>query len=373
MIIRIAIVLALLSPVAQAGPPVVVTTSTPNSGIQPVAEVDAKGNIHLIYFAGEAAHGDIFHAVRLNGAESFSEAVKVNSIDASALAIGTIRGAQLALGRDGHVHVVWMGSNKSHSEKGQTPMLYARSTDGGKTFEPERNLITKSYGLDGGGSVAADSNGGVEVFWHAGEHGAGEAGRQIWVTRSTDDGKTFTPEVAAWDGKTGVCGCCGMTAGASGDQSWVLFRSATERVHRDVYLLQSDRNGTKFSGERLDQWEIEACPMSAMSLGFSGDSTVAAWEAAGGDVAFAIVGTAIGGRVAHGAKKRKYPDVALAPDGHVLFAWIDGSGWEKGGPLAWQLFDPAGKAIGQPTRGPATPTWTKPAAVFDGSAFLIIH
>jgi hypothetical protein len=123
----------------------------------------------------------------------------------------------------------------------------------------------------------------------------------------------------------------------------------------------------------MDQWELEACPMSAMSLGFSGDTTVAAWEAEGGELAFSIVGTGVRGRVAHGIENRKYPDVALAPDGHVLLTWIDGAGWEKGGHLAWQLFDPAGKAIGPVTTGPATPTWTKPATVFDGRSFLIIH
>lgn len=74
--IRLAIVLALLSPVAHSAPPEVETMPTPNSGIQAVAEVDAMGNVHLIYFHGEAAHGDIFHAVRPAGAGKFSDAVR---------------------------------------------------------------------------------------------------------------------------------------------------------------------------------------------------------------------------------------------------------------------------------------------------------
>jgi len=373
MITRIAIALSLLTPVAHSAPPEVAAMAAPNSGLQPVAEVDTKGNVHLIYFRGDAAHGDIYHTVRQRGSQDFSEPIKVNSIDGSAIAIGTIRGAQLALGRDGNVHIAWMGSSKSVPEKGHTPMLYTRSTDGGKSFERERNLITKSYGLDGGGSVAADGTGSVEVFWHAGKHGEGEAARQIWVTRSDDGGKTFAPEVSAWSEATGVCGCCGMTAGSSGDQSWVLYRSATNRVHRDIYLLRSDGKGAKFTGERLDQWEIEACPMSAMSLGFAGDATIAAWEAKGGDIAFSIVGSTVRGRVVHGVEKRKYPDVALAPDGHFLLTWIDGAGWKKGGRLGWQLFDPNGKAIGLPKTGPATDVWTKPTTVFDGESFLIIH
>lgn len=348
---------------------------TPGGGIQPVAQADAAGNVHLIYFRGDdAASGDLFYCVRRKGEEGFGDPVRVNSTADSAIAIGTIRGAQLALGRGGHVHVAWMGSAKARPGKDHhaTPMLYARSTDGGKSFEPERNLITTSYGLDGGGAIAADDRGNVEVFWHAGPQGAGEGARQIWVTHSTDDGKTFAPEAAAWDQATGVCGCCGMTAGASGGKSWVMYRAATAGSHRDVYLLQSSGEG--FTGQRLDQWEIQSCPMSAMSLGFAADMTAAAWEAEGGDVAFSIIGTAIGGRVAHGAVPRKFPDIALAPDGRVLVAWIDGAGWKKAGRLGWQLFDRQGAAVGAPSSRPDNASvWTKPAAVYDGDGFLIVY
>ena len=322
---------AVIAPLLQAATPEVTVMGTPDGGIQPFAQADAGGNVHLIYFSGEAAHGDLYYTVRRKGSAEFGKGVRVNSTAGAAIATGTVRGAQLALGRDGHVHVAWMGSgmvtpNKDHH---RAPMLYARSTDGGKSFEAQRNLITESYGLDGGGAIAADASGRVEVFWHAAEKGAGESARKIWVTRSSDDGKTFAPELAAWDEPTGVCGCCGMTAGASAGKSWVLYRSATEKVHRDIYLLESDGKA-RFSGQKLDGWEIPGCPMSAMALDFAGDSTAAAWEAQGGDVAYAIVGTDIKGRVAHDSEKRKFPDVALSPDGHVLLAWTVPRGRKPG-------------------------------------------
>ncbi|MFT4638136.1 MAG: hypothetical protein ACI8T1_001454 [Verrucomicrobiales bacterium] len=366
--------LALLMALAH-GTPKVVEIRTPDGGIQPVAEAHASGNVHIVYFKGDPANGDLFHAVRLAGANEFSQGTRVNSQDGSAVAMGTIRGAQLALGREGHVHVVWNGSNKAAPDENhhRAPMLYARSNDSGKTFEPERNLITKAYGLDGGGAIAADDNGQVEVFWHAGSPDSGETGRQIWVTRSGNDGKTFAPEVTAWDKPTGVCGCCGMTAGASGNRSCVLYRSATERVDRDIYLLQSDGKQATFSGTVLDHWKTESCPMSAMALSFAGDATAAAWEGKGGDVAYAIIGTKIANRVPHREKKRKFPDIALAPDGHVLLAWVDGGGWKKEGALGWQLFAPDGKAIGTPKSGSVSAAWSKPGAVFDGNIFIIIH
>jgi hypothetical protein len=41
---------------------------------------------------------------------TFSSALKVNSHPGSAIAAGNIRGAHIALGRNGRVHVAWNGT-----------------------------------------------------------------------------------------------------------------------------------------------------------------------------------------------------------------------------------------------------------------------
>ncbi|MEO7649520.1 MAG: hypothetical protein ABIZ80_03565, partial [Bryobacteraceae bacterium] len=98
----------------------------------------------------------------------------MNSQPGSAIAVGTIRGAQLALGRNGRVHVARNGSMAAEpkgttnpdSGKPGVPMLYAGLDNGGKAFERQRNLMTLSFGLDGGGSIAAGHAGNVYVAWH---------------------------------------------------------------------------------------------------------------------------------------------------------------------------------------------------------------
>lgn len=52
-----------------------------------------------------------------------------------------------------------------HPDSGKPgmPMLYSQLDEAGKTFEPERNLMLHSFGLDGGGSIAADRNGNVYI------------------------------------------------------------------------------------------------------------------------------------------------------------------------------------------------------------------
>jgi hypothetical protein len=125
----------------------------PANGIQPQAAIDSRGTHHLVYHTGDAHHGDLYYTRSQEGGISFSPALPVNQ-GRSAIAAGTIRGAQLALGRDERVHVAWNGSNNDgplnpDSGKPGAPMLYTRLNDSGTAFEPQRNLMRHSFGLDG--------------------------------------------------------------------------------------------------------------------------------------------------------------------------------------------------------------------------------
>ena len=142
----------------------------PKGGIKPQVALDENGTLHLVYYSGDAHHGDLFYARSKDGGANFSTFLRVNRGN-TAIAAGTIRGAQLALGKAGRVHVAWngsidTGSLNQDSGKPGAPMLYTRLNDSGQAFEPERNLMLHSFGLDGGGAIAAGANGNVYVFWH---------------------------------------------------------------------------------------------------------------------------------------------------------------------------------------------------------------
>src|SRR5258706_2446646 len=139
----------------------------PESGLQPQVALDERGILHLVYYAG-----DLFYVRSSNFGANFSPALRVNSQPGSAVAAGTIRGAQIALGKNGRLHVAWNGSMQAEpkgplnpdSGKPGMPMLYTRLNYGaGLSFEPQRNLMRHSFGLDGGGSIAADRAGNVYV------------------------------------------------------------------------------------------------------------------------------------------------------------------------------------------------------------------
>jgi hypothetical protein len=357
----------------------------PNGGIQPEAAVDRAGKIHLIYYHGEPGNGDLFYVESSDSGATWSSPLRVNSKASTAIAAGTIRGGQIALGRNNSVYVAWNGSSKAESEgpmnpeagKRGAPMLYSRLNSSRTAFEPERNLMTHTFGLDGGGTIAADRAGNVYVAWHGKEAGApeGEAGRQVWVAESHDDGRTFAAEKPAWKEPTGACGCCGMAmfADSKGNVRG-LYRSATENVHRDIYLITSQDRGRTFSGEKLDTWQINACPMSSMAFAEADGRVEGAWET-GGHVYFENLNTTKAERIAapNENKNSKHPKLAITPEGDTVMVWTEGTGWARAGSLAWQLFDSRGKPVGEKHTEAGVPAWSVAAVVAQPRGAVILY
>lgn len=248
------------SPAGAAAGARVQVVRLPEGGYQPQAAVDARGTIHVVYLKGAAGAADPYYT-RREGA-GWSAPIPIASRPGSAVAMGTIRGVQLALGKEGRVHVVWCGSDKAgvKGPEGSAPLLYARLNDAGTAFEPQRNLMQATTALDGGASIAADADGQVYVAWQAGEHtGQREGERRLWVARSTDDGRTFSRETAAWNQPTGACPCCGVKAFADGQRGvHVLYRMAANRTERDMVLLSSTDRGRTFTGARIDPWVVDS-------------------------------------------------------------------------------------------------------------------
>lgn len=345
-------------------------------GIHPQAAVDALGMIHLIYCKGEARAGDIYYIHSTDQGRSFSPPVRVNSQPASDIVMGTIRGPQLAAGKDHRVHVVWMGSDAAQpkSPAGKAPLLYSRSRDDG-AFEPQRNLIGEHPGLDGGGSVAADGRGNVFVAWHASDAEPGEGNRRVWVRRSADDGATFDAETAAFKEPTGVCGCCGIKIAADQGHVFLVYRTATGGVHRDSRLLVSDDGAKTFRLVSADPWTMGMCVMSTAALAPRPEGLLAAWETQNQirllDL-HRLTQNTLPISLADQGPACKHPALAVDGQGNYVVAWIEGSGWNKGGTGRWQLFTAAGKPVeGGAGQMPRLPAWDVPAVVSTPHGFEV--
>lgn len=345
----------------------VLLARVPDGGIQPQVAVDAQGHVHLLYFKGHADSGDLYYTVASAG--PFAKAIRVNSQSGSAMATGNMRGAHLAVGRNGLVHVAWFGTAHAtpRAPGGSTPMLYARLSPGATSFEAQRNIVQYATGLDGG-SVAADGSGRVYVAWHAvGPTAKTEADSRLYVAASADDGATFARERPASDPAIGACGCCGV--GALADHRgtlFVLFRSAQEEVHRDTYLLTSTNHAETFTDTRVQAWNLDACPMSTFALLDTPTGVLIGWETAG-RVHFTrldLVSFAPGAVVDSpaGSGTQKYPTLAANDRGEVLFAWTEGMAWQRGGDVVWQVYGPDGRPTAEHGRQSGVPTWSLVAA-----------
>jgi hypothetical protein len=359
----------------QPSAPRVEVVTVPDGGIQPQAIVDARGTIHLIYFKGEPGNGDLFYVRRQTGDAAFSPPLRVTSEAGSAIATGTVRGGQLALGRNGWIHVAWNGS-RALDRNGikQTPMWYARLPPGGAAFEPQRAIGDRTKHLDGGGSVAADKNGHVYVVWHAAGDVEGEANRRIYVATSADDGARFAVE-QAFKNDGGACGCCQLeTFVDSRQRLQILYRAAGGDIHRDAMWMTVDAKGAA-TRVTLQPWELPACPMTTFAMAGGPDGIVAAWETQqqiftallkDGHVspAMAIAGNGL----------RKHPSVAVNAAGERLIAWAEGTAWARGGTAAWELQDRTAQRLAAAANAGPVSVWGLVSAVArsDGS-FLIIR
>ena len=57
-------------------------------------------------------------------------------------------------------------------------------------------------------------------------------------------------------------------------------------------------------------------------------------------------------------KGRKHPRVAVNQNGEVFLVWTEGTGWQKGGSLAYQVYDRGGKPTAEKAQLPGIPTWS---------------
>ncbi len=350
--------------------------TVPNAGIQPQAVIDGAGKLHLLYFKGAPEGGDLYYVAQGPGDDGFSSPLRVNSGAGSVLAKGSVRGGQLALGAGGLIHVAWYGAQEVTSGAAkQRPVWYTRMAADRTHFNPQVNVALSSTGIDGA-TVAADQAGHVWVAWHGQGSVAGEAHRTVYVARSNDGGAHFAPEQPASPPSTGACGCCGLRAltDASG-ATHILYRSAVGGTSRNATWLTLDRPSRE--PVVLQTWALDACPMSTFALAQAGAGLAAAWETEQQiyysrlDPSTRAFSTPV---AMDGPAGRKHPSIATSASGVTLVAWTEGTGWARGGTLAWEALDARGARLASQAGAAPVPVWGLVAAVArpDGS-FLILR
>lgn len=345
------------------------TEKLPKSACRPQVAVDRSGNVHMVY-ADLNKRGDLFYTKKVPGQRDFTPPIQVNSTPNCAA------GFNMTLGRKGRVHVLIRPNARYSQHKLQrTPkivdlkyMLYCRLNDHGTKFEAERDLSDTTFAFEGVGAVIADGRGRVAAFWHGLEEPGPEHTRGIFVTRSTDDGRTFTKPKRVEHEVVGACACCSM-AGAMGADGklYLAFRNSEPTANKDSYLLSSDDNGASFTGVLLEPWANAGCPGSVYSLIRGPSDVFVAWDTRG-QIKFAKSGALTNAAAAPTAgKKTRAPILVINSLGEVLMAWAEADEprqFMKGGDLAWQVYDQDGRPLSEKRvlPGGVGPRWSTPSA-----------
>ncbi len=345
--------------------------SLPEQGIQPQVAVTAAGMIHLVYLWGDPKACDVRHTTRKVDSGEWSPPITVNSEPLSAIAVGTIRGAQIALGKGGSVQVIWNGSTGGKKElMMRAPLLHARLQPGDKAFSPQQNLMGDTTALDGGASIAANDLGHVNVVWHAAPAGtAGEAARLVYARYSADDGLTFSAPRPLNAEQPGVCACCSLRAHLAADDTLtVIYRGAPAPTVRGMILLTKKADRTKLT--KLDEWRVAMCPMSSASLLPATQSLRAAWEN-DGQIITGLMGNPAGSAQKVGPMNAKHPTLAQNTKGQTLITSVIGSGWNKAGTLHWDMLDARG-TVTDSGGGEKLPVWSYPVAYAQADGSFVI-
>ena len=334
----------------------------PAGGAAYVAWVGTNGSVSDVYLARSAADS------------GFAPAVRVNHIRGDA-APHPQAPAQVATGAAGEVYVAWQNNTRIPGRRfPASDLRFARSADGGRTFEPAiyvnddaggppashtfHDLAVAPDGTiyvswidgrasmeDSGGSarrfptrVRAVMDGGAMAAEHAG-HAHGGPGPEIRIARSTDGGRSFEPSRVV---DNDACPCCRTSlALGPGGEVYVAWRKVFAGGVRDVVVARSTDGGRTFAAPvrvHRDGWAIDACPHAGPAVAadvagrvhvawFTGvDGRAGAWYAVSAD------------RGRHFTRP-----VRLTPDGPTpttqvkLAADREGAVW-----VAWE--DPAGPA-----------------------------
>ncbi len=270
-----------------------------NGASNPTVAIAPNGEV-LVAWVGEGSQGyDVFLSRLDSDGKQIAEPIRVNDVPGDAHPHEQAP-AQVAVGPSGEVFVVWQRKVEAPwLEFGGADLRFARSSDGGRTFEPAITVNDNdptSPARISFHNIAVAPDGTVYVSWidarerdraremeyrQGGEgegaavmpaghvHGpaSSEPGTEIRIARSTDGGITFGPSVVV---DHDSCPCCRTALAIGADGSiFTAWRKVFDGGIRDVALAVSSDGGRSFSSARAvhdDEWEFAACPHAGPSL-----------------------------------------------------------------------------------------------------------
>jgi hypothetical protein len=241
---------------------------------------------------------------------------------------------QLAADQAGGISVLYAVGKEVPGERfPRSALRFIRSADSGRTWSEPRTVNDgNEFGSHNFHALTAAPDGSLLATWLDARQG--KSG--VWMSRSTDGGKTWESNRPIYSDPT--CPCCRTSVAVAGDGSiYVAWRAILPGDIRDVVVTRSSDGGRTWRAPvrvRSDDWVYPGCPHAGPSLEVdaAGGVHVAWWTGKEGEAGVYYARSPDGGNrftaqpIATGERARP-AHVQLAVAGErVYLAWDDGLG-----------------------------------------------
>jgi hypothetical protein len=334
-----------------------------DGSFNPYIVADARGRFYLVYVQRTGSQSNVMLRQSADGRD-FSVPVRVNDREGDG-AVRNENPPKVAVAANGDVYVCWA----SERERWKGDIRFARSTDGGKTFSKALTLNSDAGGALTGHafqSLAVDRTGRIYVNWiDERNKTTADRGAEIWLTTSTDRGRTFAPDHRVL---SDVCECCRTSLQVdTASNLYLSYRTVPRNgpMYRDTVLARSQDGGKSFTTTLAseDKWEINGCPVAGPSFSFGNAGSLTAVWFMGGSTRPGLYYANSTNKGASFAPRQlldpdqkigKHSHTASLPDGKVLVAWDDATDKTFS---VWGVLDPQKGLLrrSQPQEGVAYP------------------
>lgn len=300
-------------------------------GRTPTTAWDKNGKLWASYVIGEY----VYVAWSDDKGKQFSTPVQVNAIAEKVYTNGENR-AKTTFGRNGEIYVSW---TKELDGAFFGDIRFARSVDGGKTFEPIRTVnddgLITSHRFE---TMFVNAAGDIFMAWLdkrdmvASEASGGKyIGAALYYTWSKDNGVSFAKNIKVADYS---CECCRIAMSETPQGNVAAFwRHIYDQTTRDhgFAVLASEGVATPPQRATVDNWQIEACPHHGPAMVTASDGSYHISWFTLGDVRKGIF---YGRYDAGSGQINNLATVAAAGSSHSYLARVDKKLF-----LVWKQFD----------------------------------
>ncbi len=233
---------------------------------EPAIQFDEKNTLHLAWIEAHDKSLNTYYLQSASNQKEFPQPVQVNPPSLTTASLHTAPG--LEIGSKGEIYLTWTSPYPNAKDKPFASLLYlSHSLNHGQTFLPPVRVndddVVTGHSFD---HLAVAPNGRIHISWLDAREG--KKNPATYTAQSSDHGRTITKNLKIDDE---TCVCCRSTVTTGSDGTiYIAWRKILTGQIRETVVSRSTDDGKTFSSSVVvgnDQWVFAGCPHRPASLG----------------------------------------------------------------------------------------------------------